>query len=676
MDAACIEFCWWIISRRLLSKIIVTHTTTPIPTAHDRPPKLQRPSSKDRYPYATAHPTLYYSKAPAAAPGSDLYASPTTAAPIEVPAAPTEPLPPVPEPLPSDTEPIAAPTAPTQTEQPPALEPLSSETPPHGGDAFEPVFETRTVAPTAADTAANTAADTATDTASTPEFDMNVTSASAPSPGPMTGTGEDENTTVFPTITPSVVNSTTTPTVGFEAAEVGEDEMDSTTDVTEGTNGDGDVEDVFEPEEVVVPADNQILEVTGIFDPRGSETIFFNDMESIMTPFFESNLKNLQSFVLTAKFLHDYTTLDANGVGGGKSTLVKTYCTIAVHFTILTTGSDHLTRTEASDLVGQFFSGRHGFYLKRKLNDDGVRINDIKIIDELPSKPLPGKITDGDLTSVYDGATGAYSKSTEKNNYTALFSALFSCMIIAVAIGAVVFIKRRRARRSLQQGGADPVFDGWSAYSSGSSSDDSSSQLPNYKKKSNMKITSLVKPAALQVRNRKEAATAAATNTSPEVRHDSGEGNNSQDDDDDDSSKRSIGSELRNLFSRNKPPRMEELVASSALTCLDPDLDEIVPTKYPEFQVYSHIPKPLSTPQRSRRLDPTYPASPIWSVSSKSYASAAEDEDYAAERRRWHDQVNDMALVSLPDHNSEQGYASEHTGTQSHSEHDLYFDHP
>ena len=40
--------------------------------------------------------------------------------------------------------------------------------------------------------------------------------------------------------------------------------------------------------------------------------------------------------------------------------------------------------------------------------------------------------------------------------------------------------------------------------------------------------------------------------------------------------------------------------------------------------------------------------------------SAADDEEYAAQRRRWHEeQSNDLALVALPDHNSEHGYYSD-----------------
>ena len=388
---------------------------------------------------------------------------------------------------------------------------------------------------------------------------------------------------------------------------------------------------------LTVKSDLKIVRAVGVFDPVKSEENFVSAMKAVMAPYFDAYVgKTLQEFTLQVAFLRDYTSVSSDASSG--LAYVAMYFEVDVSFEVASTSMDDLTfmtKGQATTFLDQFFNGRHSFYLKRRLNDDGIRVNDIDIVSQLPSQPSAGAESDADDGSASNGRNGNSSSS----NAATIYATVFCGAIVVLAIVGVVFFKRRQfhSRTSV----ALDAMSGNRSYFS-SSSGGSSSHLPlRSTKRANMTI----KPAAIQLRRQREERGAS-------VASDDSSTGRSQPYSFPETSKLTsdvkAASELNESYHDEPSVRLEELVASSALTSLDPDLDASMTKNYPEFQVYSHLP-----------LKPTIdcPASPVWSVGVASgYSSAADDEEYAADRRRWHDQDNELALISLPDHNSEKGY--------------------
>lgn len=396
-------------------------------------------------------------------------------------------------------------------------------------------------------------------------------------------------------------------------------------------------------QKAAVVSEPRTIQLKGAFDPRQSEQVIFEAVESLMEPFMQTHGGSIiQSFELSLTFMHEYDHMTS--VQG--ASIMTMYFEVDVVFFLTSFDIDALadfSRTRATKLVEQFFSGNQLTRLLRRLERNGIMVQDAQLFTSLPAN-IPRSET-GDI---YQPPSD--TQETSKSGVsTILYAAVASGAIMFFTIVCVIVISKREFRKSIKT--VLGSFPG-SKRSTSSCSVSSSSST----------VSGGIKPAALHVRRKKEEEQARQLETSSF--------------DDFSYSDKNFGSKFVRshqpfLFKRRlgAKPRQDEyiddddedssldrledgLVASGALTCLDQERSEIS-AEYPEFEVFAHIPRPV---QDAKPKLPVPPASPVWSVSATSYdiGSVVEDSDYAEQRRRWQDQqLDDLALVALPDHTSD-----------------------
>ena len=403
-------------------------------------------------------------------------------------------------------------------------------------------------------------------------------------------------------------------------------------------------------QKATVVAESRTIQLKGDLDPQQSEQTIFQATESLMRSYMDTYGGDvMESFELSLLFFHEYDHYQS--VQG--HALMTMYFDVDVVFYLASYEMDDLaafSRTKATKLVDRFFSGTQLTRWKRRLSAKGLKIKDAQLFTSLPEN-IPKSAT-GDAYHPYVSPSGS-NKSGEN---TVLYAALASGAIMFFALACVVLISRKEFRKNVKT-----VLGSLSGSKSSSASSGSSVASST--------VSGGIKPAALHMRRKREEEQARQMETSSLdgfSYSDKSFGSNFvrahqpflhvtrlgakpretnfviDDDDDDDESL----------------DRLEDgLVASGALTCLDQERSEIS-REYPEFELYAHIPRQIL---ESKPKLPVHPSSPVWSVSATSYdVSAAGDEEYAEQRRRWQDQqLEDLALVALPDHFSDREGPSE-----------------
>jgi hypothetical protein len=460
-------------------------------------------------------------------------------------------------------------------------------------------------------------------------------------------------------------HDTPSPTVASEARKKGESKSPKSSPTSRPTSSptayttlsaiaeEEDEEDVLEVDrpalqKATVAAEPRTIQLKGDFDPLQSEQIIFQATESLMRTYMNTYGGDvLDSFELSLIFFHEYDHLTS--VDGHP--LMTMYFDVDVDFYVTSYDMDEIaqfSRNKATKLVERFFSGTHLTRLKRRLSAKGLKIKDAQLFTSLP-EDIPQSETGDKYQPIVSSSRG---KQSGEN--TVLYAALASGAIMFFALVAVVLVSRREFRKNIKT-----VMGSLSGPKSSSSYSGSSVSST---------VSGGIKPAALHLRRKREEEQSRQMETS------SLDGFSYSD--------KSFGSN----FVRSHQPflhvtrlgarpreanfviddtddesvgRLEDgLVASGALTCLDQERSELS-KDYPEFELFAHIPRQIL---ESKPKLPTAPASPVWSVSATSHdvGSTAGDDDYAEQRRRWQDQqLDDLALVALPDHYSDREGPSE-----------------
>ena len=388
------------------------------------------------------------------------------------------------------------------------------------------------------------------------------------------------------------------------------------------------VEEVHEKQpgpvhEASVEADTTLVKMVGIFDPVRAENTIFSEMEDIMQPYFRAFGGPAQDhFELDVTFYHEYNAMET--IDG--SITMTTYFDVQVTFELSSTDIDEITsfsKSEATQLVEEFFQGNHLLRLKRRLTQAGVKVTDVDIVDSLPNSPSSGQ--DEAATGRNKGSAEPVYKTPAdepSKDRIALLAAMASGGLVMLFFASVLLIStHRRARQAIGSvvGHLSVIDDSSSAPSYSDSTFDQSRPLS-----ATDMSAPRIKPSALQERRKREEQEQASQRAF------------------DDFSSSSYGD-------YDDTERLEDgLVSSGALTCLDTEPQYNVSTDYPEFSMYTHLP-----PTTKPALPLVYPPSPQWSSTGSEYTSAADSREYAEQRRRWHDQANDLALLALPDHASE-----------------------
>lgn len=406
-----------------------------------------------------------------------------------------------------------------------------------------------------------------------------------------------------------------------------------------------------------VVSESRTIQLKGAFDPRDSEENIFEATESLMKTYMSTYGGDvIQSFELSLVFMHEYDHLTS--LRG--SPIMIMYFDVDVVFYITSYDMEEIadfSRNKATKLVERFFSGTHLTRWKRRLSVKGLVVQDAQLLSSMPAN-IPRSAT-GDR---YQQANPQVARKSGAKTF--MYAAMASAAIILFALVCVIIVSKREIRKSIKTVLGSHA-DSKSSYSYSDSSASST-------------VSGGIQPAALHIRRKREEEQARQADTS------SLDGFSYTD--------RNFGSTFVRshqpfLFSSRlgaKPretdfmdddddeslDRLEDgLVASGALTCLDQERSEIS-SDYPEFEVFAHIPRQIL---EAKPKLPVPPSSPVWSVSATSYdiGSTAEDGDYAEQRRRWQDQqLDDLALVALPDHTSDKGSDSQASTRSSYDKSD------
>jgi hypothetical protein len=362
------------------------------------------------------------------------------------------------------------------------------------------------------------------------------------------------------------------------------------------------------------------FQTVGFTDLDMVEKKFYNHTLSLMKPYVVSRLSPmLTKFELVITFLEKKVS-ESLGTETGFTTYASVFEVLA-GFDLK--GDDEqigaFKATQANALVRDFF---HGGMLERLLlilQKDGIHVNEIREVSlnnegpqilpssgVLPSSPAEAEKIDGNQ-----------AKST-MSNQTVLYATLITGIVIAISLVAIVLIKRRRQRRfyvyrdALQSGEVSVSSYGGDAGGGG------------------------IQPAAIQKRRRGTTTDSIKSYDASAVLAPVMDG---EDGDINDvftfyeSSRQMLQGDCSSkegaLISLETPDDHKE-VPGAILKCLDGEVSlNGLNRQYPEFEAFVNI-----------------PPSPYWSIAGLSYYG--EGEEYQEQRRRWHDEANDLALIALP----------------------------
>jgi hypothetical protein len=378
-------------------------------------------------------------------------------------------------------------------------------------------------------------------------------------------------------------------------------------------------------------ADPVNLQAVGSVDVNLVRQPFFQHVETLMKPYMMKHVGEiLRNFELNIEFLPPKTRSIPVGVTGSQFRTVS-FFDVLVKMEISSENVDDLTLfrdEQATAAVTSFFKGMSLGALITSLNQASIRIDTILHAELSMEEHLANlyPVDEGlQVSDPFEKVQGndpvesaikpETSKDDKKDKAAALYAALVSGGAVLVAVMLAILYNRRRQRRFKIHYPGDSE--------EGSLFTDSD--------------VSTIKPAAITLRDKSGDDNSVLSNMSPLYHQ---------------SVTRKPGFPII-------PPRMsfdpdlggeekEELehasefvnTGSSALTCLDgaQQVDNLS-KNYPEFDMYSSMPPSPS---------------PAWSADGVTipYSYSVDDEEYQKERKRWHDEADDLALIHIPDQRS------------------------
>ena len=417
-----------------------------------------------------------------------------------------------------------------------------------------------------------------------------------------------------------------------------------------------------------------LIRVTGTFDPDTEDETFFDILRVNFAPYSRASIGDmLTSFDLDAEFV-------VKSENEMKSAVSTSWIEIKASFHIETEDEiliDAFTSESGSVLLTKFFQAANGQRLIQRLNEAGIPVVSIEVGSNVPGEGSTGVdegANDADEQSVPTANKSPELAKGRSDNRGGIIAAAVSGAIILLAVGAVLAKNRQTQKHA--------IFDDKGSVTSDYSHTDvySGTRGGMYVSSEN---TSQVKPAALHIRNKqaREKGKTPLSSSSTISSYQSNGTTNAERADKTSKTKSLLQTEITENAEEtgeddasgkweaedaNKETALVPYADGSDLTgngkalkCLDGEESVgAMNETYPEFDLYHSV--------------GLAPPSPGWSVGnfssmSQQYGISAADEDYSTSRKRWHDEANDLDLIVLPDHSSDQGYASTNGDDQSQS---------
>lgn len=415
-----------------------------------------------------------------------------------------------------------------------------------------------------------------------------------------------------------------------------------------------------------VPQDNIVAarEVTtkpltfrasGMVDLASREEDFFAAVQEVLVPYVRANAE-ASGLQLAITFLQSESDVETSATG--VPILVRSYFDVRMILDVMDS-EDEMTEDSATVLLSSFFSGTSLNRLLLILDRDyEISVGSIVPVSKssIPGANVPVPVVGND-----DRKKGTPTTPTGSSTSMAMVASLMAIVIvIAIAVASVFYTRKRRIalRSSIAEGddsGSGSSFSGESA-------------TGFFKKKST--ILSRIKPAALQARRKREQVS-----DSYSVSEDSKDTDSNYEMSVNPVSIGIAGARVISDVEKGLPQSMqtkahkeEDLVeeaeqrlskdphvASTSLTCLDDKGPaEHIQYSYPEFEMFSHIPKsPVWSPGAGLT-----PVSPDWSAGefSEMYALDYDHELGEATTQEVQEENSkslqrlqeDMRLLALP----------------------------
>jgi hypothetical protein len=365
------------------------------------------------------------------------------------------------------------------------------------------------------------------------------------------------------------------------------------------------------------------FQTVGATDLDTVEKTFYNRTLSLMKPYVGSRLAPiLTEFELVITFLEKKvsTTMGTDKDMTAYASVFEVLAGFSLKGDEEQIGS--FKDAQANALVRDFFQGGMLERLLLVLQKDDIHVRDIREVNLSNKGPQipPDSV---DFTSSIGEAEkigGGDAKSTVSNQ-TVLYATLVTAIVIALSLVAIVLIKRRRQRRFYVY--RDPVVGGGASVSSYGDGE------------------SRIKPAAIQKRKQRAMSDSvesydASVVLAPVMEGEEGdihdvftfyESSRKMQSD-------GIAKEGQLISLEMADDRKE--VPGAILKCLDGEISlNGLNRQYPEFEAFVNI----------------QPPSPYWSVEGLSYYG--DGDEYQEQRRRWQDEANDVALIALPNLDSD-----------------------
>jgi len=469
--------------------------------------------------------------------------------------------------------------------------------------------------------------------------------------------------------------------------------------------------------ELWVYADPIKIEAEGSFDLSTAKQVFFDSTMNVMETYLRSYLGQfLLQFNLKMTYLDSETVVVPVGITGSKA-LIKSYFVIEVDFKVGSVDMDLLlefTKSKATLMVESFYKGLARQRLLDNLDELGVAIDVLTVMDIGEFPAIGNSPGDGTTDTATDGDTGDTSTPDEETSQsgdpgspgfidpntpgvsasdhpnndgdenksdpesdpigvdttsggdpnTALYAGVVSASVVVIAIVAVVYSTRRRKRKWFQDA-VESVAS--SLYSDGAGPPDGK-VLPvltptgtstirtglmtssPQSSQSSFHRKSRVKPAAITMRGRNAMRSQGSVSTLGSFNMTLNPVLEKHSMEDDTDSEEKIEEESDCLTLMEDGP---DLVAGTSLTCLDNTYSfEGLTSNYPEFELYSGIPE----------------ISPSWSVDGLTIDGDDDYQPRSSRRSRWQDESSETGISRLPDHSSDLGFADSYSSVSRCSE--------
>jgi len=407
-----------------------------------------------------------------------------------------------------------------------------------------------------------------------------------------------------------------------------------------------------------VTPDPILIRITGNFDPETQEQAFFEVVRENFAAYSRASIGHmLLSFDLIAEFI-----TDRPGAQNGQSTVTTSWSEIKVAYHMGTDDAilyDAFTPASAATLLANFFGSKNLKLLIPRLNEAGISVLTIQVHQNLPNdrSGQPKEDEDPENPEIPTPVITPKQAEETRDNRGAVIAATVSGSIILLAVGAVLVKNRQTQKHS--------IFDEKASVTSDYSRTDVYSGTPGGMYVSASESASNIKPAALQIRKKRERENEGKVKLSSDSTISSYQSNGTTNAEraDKTNKKSSKKKEVEKAKTEEETTAIvpyadgSDPTAAKALKCLDGEesVGEMN-NSYPEFDLY-----------HSAGLAPPSPGWSVGNFSSMSRQYGTEDGDYVSSRKRWHDEANDLDLIALPDHSSDLGYASAHDSQRSRS---------